>query len=311
MKLITLPFLVLMIISGCTFCAVKEKGLKKQVNVKEFLSTLSSEERFFLEHFFRCLIQEDAIGYVLLGGKPMSFYSYEQPKTIAPSTSEPVEQLDRFFEGLDERNALFHKGWKIWNKYKDLFCGENIFFDVFEQDKELKFIRVIVINKSLVLPLWDQHLHKFIPLKNKENFFEALLHDQKFKEKFYSRHDLMGICLGYGEKNAVLYQKMLNLFTSMGLLDFTLQMPSADRLKCLEEEWSDLKKFFKVGIKDHSSQTCLFHYGVGFRADFSDVETTALQRKYTKYHKKITAAYDNANFLEKTFELILSANRLQ
>jgi len=96
----------------------------------------------------------------------------------------------------------------------------------------------------------------------------------------------------------------------MGWLDFTLATPSPDRLKSLEKEWSNLRQSFHVGIKDHVSRRFLFHFGVGFRADFSNPETFTLQKKYTEYHKKITLAYDRANFLEKTLELIYLANHL-
>jgi hypothetical protein len=118
----------------------------------------------------------------------------------------------------------------------------------------------------------------------------------------------MGICLGYGARNASLFKKMLKLFTSMGWLDFTPEMPSHERLKNLENEWSILRNTFKTGIKDHTSRKFLFHFGVGFRADFSDPETQALQEKYADYHKRITLAYSKKNFLEKTLELILAAN---
>ncbi len=306
-------FLFLLIISGCTSCSHHEEKTLRQSDVKQFLSLLSSEERFVLDHFFRCLIQEDSIGYVLLGGKPMSFYSYLKPKTIVnPYQCDPLQRLDLLFEGFDDKDALFHKGWEIWKKYEHYFCGKNIFFDAFEEDRELHFMKVIVVNKNLMLPLLDRYFHKFTSmdssLRDKESVFEALLHNRKFKEKFYSRNDLLGTCLGYGAKNAALFQKMSKLFTSMGRLGFTLQMPSPDRLKSLEEEWSILRKSFTGGFKDHTSRKFLFHFGVGFRVDFSDPETCLLRKKYTDYHKKVTLAYDGTDFLEKTLELISLAN---
>ena len=309
-------FFILIIISGCTYESKQGGSLKKQPNAKELISLIPPEERFVLEYFFRCLIQEDTVGYVLLGGKPMSFYSYLQPKIIVdPSLqSDPVKQLDLLFDGFDDKDALFHRGWEIWKKYEHYFCGENMFFDAFEEDMDLHSMKVIVINKHLILPLLEQYFDKFTSLdsslKDKESLFGALLHDHKFKEKFYSHHNLVGICVGYGERNAMLFQKMLKLFASMGWLGFTLAAPPPDRLKNLEEEWSVLRQSFHVGVKDHVSRRLLFHFGVGFRAEFSNPETLALQKKYTKYHKKITHTYDRANFLEKTLELIYLANHL-
>ena len=64
-----------------------------------------------------------------------------------------------------------------------------------------------------MFPLFDRYFHKFTNLdhsiESKDSLFNLLLHDQRFKEKFYAREDLLGVCLGYGEKNAELFQKMV------------------------------------------------------------------------------------------------------
>ncbi len=309
------PFLLfLLLIFGCI--SGHGKISTKQMDIKKFLSSLPSKERFFLEFFFRCLIQEDAIGYTLLGGKPMSFYSYLKPKLIVNSYRlDSLDRLDLFFEGFDNENALFHKGLEIWKKYEHLFCGKNIFFDVFENDEELHFMQVTVLNKHLMLSLLDRHFHKFTDLNplilDKESLFSLLLHDQKFKEKFYSREDLLGICLGYGERNAALFHKMTTLLTSMGRLGFTLKKPSAAHLKKLEHELAALEAFFKIGIRDHVSRRFLFNTGLGFRVDVSNPETWLLQKQYTKLHKKLTRTYQGISFLEKTLELIRAADNAE
>lgn len=243
----------------------------------------------------------------------MSFYSYLKPKTLVhPYRCDPVQQFELLIDGFDDKDALFHKGWEIWKKYEHSFCGKNIFFDVFEQDKELHFMKVIVVNKSLMLPLLDQYASEFASwdssLRNKESIFTALLRNPEFKTKFYSRDDLLGTCLGYGVKNAQLFQKMSMLLKAMDRLGFTLKRPSTDQIKQLEEEWSRLKLSFTSGFKDHISRKFLFYLGLGFRVDFQDPETTFLQQKYTDYYKKLARAYDSADFLEKTLELISIAN---
>ena len=54
-----IPFLLfLFLIFGCT--PGQGKMSTKQTDIKKFLSSLPSKERFFLEFFFRCLIQEDS-----------------------------------------------------------------------------------------------------------------------------------------------------------------------------------------------------------------------------------------------------------
>jgi hypothetical protein len=309
-------FLFLLLCFGCTSSTCHEGRTPKQTDVKKFVSTLPKEERFLLEFFFRSLIQKDAIGYTLLGGKPMSVYSYLKPKVITNSyRHDPIDRMELFFDGFDERDALFHRGLEIWKKYENDFCGTNIFFDVFENDSDLHFMQVSVFNKRLMLPLFERYFHKFKDLdpsiRDNEALFDLLVHDQQFKEKFYVREDLLGICLGYGEKNAELFQKMATLLTSMGRLDFTLERPSADRLKSLEQEFTTLKRTFTGGIHTPVSRKFFFNIGLGFRADFSDPETLFLQKKYAELHKKLTQAYEETAFLEKTLELICIADKTE
>lgn len=307
-------FVFALIILGCVSCSHPQKKNPNSINVKEFLASLSSDERFLLEHFFRSIIQEDVIGYTLLGGKPMSIYTYIKPKTnVYLQQCNPVELVDLFFDGFDENFAIFNQGWAVWNKYQHLFCGRNIFFDCFEVEGERYYEVVRVVNKRLMLSLLDQYSCQFSTLdpskKDKEALFDAFLHDQNFKKKAYWRDDLLGICLGYGAKNAALFQKMSKLLTSLGWMGFSPEKRSQERLKSLETEWTAFSKStFNVGIQDHASDNFLFHLGIGFRADSSDPETSSLQEKYIKYHKELTLAYDGANFLEKTLELIQLAD---
>ena len=305
--------LFLLIAFGCTCTPRHSENVANQTDVKKILSSLSSDERFLLEFFFRCLIQDDAVGYVLLGGKPMSFYSQIMPKIVITSPRiQPLDRMGLLFDSINDSHALFRKGLEIWKKYEHHFCGKNIFFDVFEQDRELRFMQVSVFNKRLMLPFLNRYFHMFINLnysiKDKESLFNLLLHDQRFKEKFYSKQDLLGVCLGYGEKNAALFQKMVNLLTSMGKLDFTLERPSPDRLKSLEDEFAVLERFFNGRIRDHTTRKFLFNIGLSFRASFSDPETIFLQKKYAELHKKLAQMYEGAVFLEKTLELICIAD---
>jgi hypothetical protein len=137
---------------------------------------------------------------------------------------------------------------------------------------------------------------------------EQLKLNSKNSSKPPSTEDLLGICLGYGEKNAELFQKMVTLLTSMGKLDFTLEKPSPERLKNLKDELAVLKRSFTGGIHTPVSRKFFFNIGLGFRANFSDPETLFLQKKYAELHKKLTQAYEGATFLEKTLELICIAD---
>ncbi len=297
----------ILLVSGCSSKTPPVNKVRQ--DVKHFVSTLPSEDRLFLEYFFRCLIQEDSIGYVLLGGKPMGFYSYIKPKVkVDRFNYDPVYALDLFFEGFLPDAALFHKGYDTWKKYEHLFCGNNIFFDLVEQDEELHFMKVSVMNKRLMLPLCSQYLSELKKYDSgagdKEALFEALLHRNAFKEHFYLRDDLLGICLGYGEANARLFQKRANIFTSLGRFGFTIEKPSPKRVASLKQEAAEIARIFK-GFRDYTSQEFLFHRGVSFVSDRSVLETVVLHEKYKNLHKTLTNRFSSESFLENTLELIV------
>lgn len=273
--------------------------------IRQFISTLPPHDRLLLEDFFRCLIQNDSIGYVLLGGKPMGFYSYLKPKSLLSDFRfHPVYSLDLFFEGFLPEYARFQKGFDVWKKYEHLFCGNNIFFDLVEQNHELHYMKVSVINKRLMLPV----LSRIKNSQNEKELFNDLLKESPFKEQFYLKDALLGICLGYGEKNARLFQMRANIFTSLGRLGFTLEKPSAKRQYSLQKQADAIGKSLK-GFKDHQSKRFLFHKGVSFVADHFSSETALLFDKYRELHKLLTQTYSSGDFLENTLELILLEDR--
>jgi len=305
--------LLFLILTQCT--SISSSLQKSNSNkIKEFLLSLDLEEEFLLEFFFRSLIQEDSIGYVLIGGKPMGFYSYLKPKAVVNSHHfGPVENIELFFRAFDEDHALFQKGWEIWKKYAYRFCGNNLIFDFFDQNLEVHYVKVAVFNKRLFLSILDQNKKQFSKIEpslmDKNLLFDALMNNEKTKRKFYSRHDLLGICLGYGQKNADLFQQMSLTLTSSGKLGYTLEIPSLDHLRDLEQKWNTLKHSFNSGLKDRTSRKFLFTVGLGFRVDQSIPETSMLQHKYTELRKKLTQEYSNGDFLQKTLELIVLADQ--
>ena len=73
-------FFLAFLIIGCIVFAKHLRQVEKQQMILEFVLSIPKEEKILLDYFFRTLIQEDSIGYVLLGAKPMSIYSYLNPK---------------------------------------------------------------------------------------------------------------------------------------------------------------------------------------------------------------------------------------
>jgi hypothetical protein len=304
--------LVLLLFCGCKARSPNQRCQNGRTDIKKFISSLLEEERILLEYFFRSLIQEDTIGYVLLGGKPMGFHSYVKPNAILPAFPRNVfDKIDLFFDEFDPNDGLFERSFEVWKKYEHLFCGNNIFFDVFEQNGELRCKKVSVFNKRQLLQVLELHFHRFRELDHTltiGELFDALLHDQHIKNKFYSRDDLVGICLGYGEHNAILFRKRSIVLNTLGRLGFTVKNLPSIRRNALEKKLEMIDESFNGRFIDHASRKLLFHVGVGFLADFSDPETNFLQKKYAELHTELTNQYSKPDFLSTTLELIVQAD---
>lgn len=284
-----------------------------KMNIEKFVSLLPIEEKFFLEAFFRCLIQEEPFGYVLLGGKPMSIHSFFRIKpAMQPLSSDPVNSIRLFLDGLNFNDRVFEQGMKIWKKYEPLFCGNNIVMDVNEEDDEgLHWIRITLVNKQLLRSIFSKHLDCFrqldCSLQDSDHLMQAILHNTELKKRFYSRHDLLGISLGYGVKNAVRFQQICNDLTDLGKLGFTLAKVSNGKREQLEERCQTNKASLSP-FKDHTSRKFLFTFGVGFLGDFNEPETLLLQKKYVALRHELTREYLEGDFLKKTLELIVKAD---
>jgi len=86
---------------------------------------------------------------------------------------------------------------------------------------------------------------------------------------------------------------------------FTL---SVAKTQHIVSELNALEKNFKVCSLQRTSKKHLFNIGLSFRADLEDFDTVRLRKKYSKYYKILTQHYQGVNFLEKTLDLIYSAN---
>lgn len=296
-------------------CAFMPPPHQEKTNVRNFLSSLPEEERILLDYFFRCLIQEDVIGYTLIHTKPMSFFSCLKPKmhiSASPYEVAPLPRMKCLFEGFKSRYAMFHRGFEIWKRYEHLFCKKNIFFGDYEAEGDLSYGKVIIFNKKLLLPLINKHIIRFQEidpsLKDPQSIFKALLKDEKFKEKFHSSTALVGICLGYGERNAVLFEKMIKHFSALGLYGMTLH--SLEYQKAIKNELSSLKASFNGILQSHDSKKMLFSFGPSFRVDDTHPETHLLEKKYLQASKTLPQFYSNSkSFLENTLCLLIEADK--
>ncbi len=277
----------------------------------EFVSNLPLEERFQLDYFFRSIIQQDSAGYVILGGKPSSVYTFLKPQStqLYEIRTNPIRKFKLFLSAFHFSNSWFGQGFKTWEKYKNLFCGDNILFESQEANEELHYINLFIINKSVLIKTIKIHPDK-IKVSNSISNQEKNLFNKIVQQKFHEKQDVLGICLGYGRKNAELFQKFATLYERLGTKRFSPILISPVQRKNMERELASIQKKLKYSSsEEESSMPFQFVHDVGFRANLEDKGTLALIKKYKELKKILTQKYAHNSFLEKTLELIMLADK--
>ncbi len=116
-------------------------------------------------------------------------------------------------------------------------------------------------------------------------------------------HGLLGILLGFGKRNAWLFQnrdRILERFQQFTLKINPLPSPG---FKTLEEERSYYQNSLTRAFSEENCRKCYkFLYLPGFLADPDSSETHELQEKYLRQREQIHNIYSHGDFLEITLK---------
>ena len=88
----------------CIFSMIEAEEAKK--------SPIQTEDQTVLESFFKILLTKETLGYVLLGEKPIAFFSYI-PEL---SWKHPIQSVLRLKTYLSSENQSLINGWETWEK---------------------------------------------------------------------------------------------------------------------------------------------------------------------------------------------------
>ncbi|MDX8430232.1 MAG: hypothetical protein SNF33_00245 (plasmid) [Candidatus Algichlamydia australiensis] len=240
-----------------------------------------------LEYLFRKLILVDSGGYTLLGNKPLSLGVYLTP------FSKP------FFQSLTPRNLRIYFAWKTWKKYES--CFQNTNFMIWSEPNPWfeGAVLILVANKRNFIKTLDQHLDLFRNTLSKEHLSSKDLFTTGSKGNLLSeelqRHEgLLGIVLGYGERNSWLFYEQ-----DQG------KKTSLSPIWSPEESKANLCKS-RLALKSPNpkSYSNLLTLPM-FMADKNTDESQHLREMYQEDREKILAYYDGKKFLETTLAFFL------
>lgn len=246
-----------------------------------------------IQHLFGQLINNHDFSYTLFGSKPMS---------LADLNFEVPSELP-FFRKIRSKFILTKskKCLSTWYKYKDEFALKDFIF----LDQEYDFVKcllVVLINKKNLLKtlhdneaIFRQELGEdFSP----EIFLEQLATKQlSLAQATKKSQRLLGIMLGYGVRNATLFQERFDLMSAISKRKKE-NLPTDDLLAKLEFLESQAGEFSE--LEEDAIIPPLY-----FLADTSHPETIELKNRYEQERREIETMAKQPHFMDKVLERLV------
>lgn len=244
-----------------------------------------------IKSLFSFLLIEHDFGYPIFGSKPMALADF----CLEASPREPAHQL---------LNAQLYyakkRGWlNSWYKYKkELVFKDFIFLD----QEDFGYPVLILINKKNLLNVLKEHELVFKQVLGDsfapESFLEKIEKKEvPFAEAVRRSQALLGIMLGYGERNAMLFQEKMRLYWKKKQLKGVLKKDSELHKKYQESD-SKLQCFNE--LEEFAAIMPLY-----FASDNMHPETTALRKKYKEDQLKIVELMSQPNFMDRVLERLI------
>lgn len=315
-------FVFLLVLLGSYSCTDSSK-IKNELKVKNFISSLSTEEIKLLEDFFRMLVGKKALGYVLFGEKPIFVWDQSKNKI-----------------SLRKQSLLFKKGVRLWEKFNVLPDKKKYFINPMQR-MEPNSNSVLFINKAALQKIINENLSLFRYVLGcnitAKNLVEDFTNPEKgFMEITKYNRTLIGIVLGYGTDNSLLVSREEDLSQYLNSFE-DIPLNSKKTRESQDKNWDkELEKLERVTslfrgdpllpkygysslqseLQDLKSKTTVFWKLYKrdpvrlpwFACVEKSFETKALLKRYTEAQQKIGQVLDSPNFLEqilyKLFETI-------
>ncbi len=257
----------------------------------ELKNTITSIPQYDLQEIkslFKDLFDTEGFAHTLYGDKPLSFSdsvlseysSFEMLKFLS---------LDDYCETVlksdSEPPRILRKKWETWEKYQHLFDIKN--YSLIKK-RYRKQTRIFFINKHSLkqainknIKLFQKHINSC--LSEEDLFNKITLTDVNIFEDLNHHEGLLGILLGFGKRNSMLFQRREEI----------IELPIANKelkLKAINEK-----------LKPSNEDDCILYpmHRVGFVGDLTHPETIYLKEKYDKIDRKIEVVFSKDDWFEQ------------
>lgn len=239
-----------------------------------------------IKSLFERLIFAYDFGYTIFGSKPMSLA--EMCLKIPPNLPIHKHIKAKFLLTKSMRRL------NTWYQYRDEFKFKN-FILLDTEEENLDCFVFILINKTNLLEVLHKHEAIFKQELGESFTAESFLEKLEKREISFSKatndsHRLLGIMLGYGERNATLFQEKVNLTKAVKQIkDGHKNEELIRKLGIVESQIGDFNEF------EENDPIIPPLY---FLADNSHPETIALKDKYAQERQKIEKLMKQSQFMD-------------
>ncbi len=241
------------------------------------------DDRWAIESFFKILLLQEDGAYVLFGDKPATYTAY------LDSSNKEIFSFFRRKNNLV--NKQLREGWKVWEKYAHLFPSRR--FILKGKRTDCRRVEIVLIDKEKFKRKFEENRGDFHQVLGNEKTGSYLLKSYENDDlplfRHLKEHDaLLGILLGYGERNAWLFYFRNQVYEE-------------------SEEWEYYRKILTGSFpeKNHGKPYKSLYLPM-FIADPNSQETKELREKFIQQRAEIQAIYGHGNFLEITLKRLCS-----
>ena len=271
-------------------------GLCLTLSVKADIHNVPLRDIKNIKYLFERLVDEHDFGYTIFGSKPMSLadFGLEVPSGL------PIHRRMRSgFFLMKAKTSL-----RAWYKHKNEFDFKDfIFLD--EEEDLFNCLVLVLINKKMLLNVLDENEaifrqeldDSFTPA----SFLEKLeKRETSLAKAIHHNYRLLGIMLGYGVRNATLFQErseLLKEITKRQKAELPEDSTLTQKLYVLESHVGDFSEL---------DADALIH-PLYFLADVFHPETIALKKKYEDERQEIIELRKKRNFMDLVLERLVAS----
>lgn len=264
------------------------------LSVKAEMHNVPQRDIKHVKYLFERLIDEHDFAYTIFGSKPMSLADFALE---VPSGLPTHRRIRSGFFLMKAKASL-----RAWYKYKNEFeLKDFIFLD--EEADLFNCLVLVLINKKNLLSVL--HENESIFRQELDDPFTPELFLEKLEKRetslaklIHNNHRLLGIMLGYGVRNATLFQErseLLKEITKRQQAELSEDGTLTQKLNALESHMGDFSE-----LDANATVHPLY-----FLADVSHPETIALKKQYEEERQEIIELRKKRNFRDLVLERLV------